>query len=199
MIIAGTWVESLSEANQVRGGDDLAAVVLDGDSGDELARYQNGTSERDRFEFVAFDNDGGLFAGGYTKGAWSVGSNSLDFVGIKFAPLPHELVQTSPPTPAGPVITATSSSSSSSAVTSPAPFSSAMTPAPVEAGRDVLLPLTSPAPIANVNTTQTAAVAAESSSLAPGLVAGITIGGLCFLVFLAVCECWRTDTACALT
>lgn len=53
-------------------------------SGEELVRYQDGTTERDRFEFADFDHNGELFAGGYTKGSWSTDSTSLDFVGVKF-------------------------------------------------------------------------------------------------------------------
>lgn len=155
--------------------------MLDGDSGDELARYQNGTNERDRFEFAEFDPDGGLFAGGYTKGAWSVGSSSLDFVGVKFASLPHEITETSPPTSGSAIVPTSSASTTASASTTSAPLLSAMTPAPVEADRDLPLPLQSPAPTG-------AMVAAESSSLATEAVAGIAVGGLSFLVLVAICE-----------
>lgn len=180
------WVENLSEENPARGGDDFAAVVLDGDSGDELARYQNGTTERDRFEFADFDNDGGLFAGGYTKGAWSAGSSSLDFVGVKFASLPHGLIQTSPPTP-GSVIAPTASASTTlapfSALTTPAPVLSAMTPTPVETDQDSPFPVASPAPTGELLT-----AASESSSVATEAAAGIAVGGLCFVVLVAICE-----------
>ncbi len=40
-------------------------------------------------EFADFNVKGELFAGGYTKGAWSSDSSSLDFVGVKFEKLLH--------------------------------------------------------------------------------------------------------------
>lgn len=63
--------------------------MLPAPSGEELARYQDGTPKRDRLEFADFNADGELFAGGYTKGAWSSDSGSLDFVGVKFERLVH--------------------------------------------------------------------------------------------------------------
>jgi len=65
------------------------AIVPVAPSGEELARYQDGTPKRDRLEFADFNFEGELFAGGYTKGAWSSDSDSLDFVGVKFEKLLH--------------------------------------------------------------------------------------------------------------
>ncbi|CAN0511657.1 unnamed protein product [Ectocarpus sp. 12 AP-2014] len=71
----GTWLTGAAQ-----GGYDFAAVVLDGVTGDELGRYQDGTTDDDSLSFVGFDSVGGLVAGGTTY------TDEDEFVAIKFAP-----------------------------------------------------------------------------------------------------------------
>ncbi|CAM9101347.1 unnamed protein product [Ectocarpus sp. 6 AP-2014] len=72
----GTWVTGAAQ-----GGYDFAAVVLDEVTGDELGRYQDGTTDDDYLSFAGFDSVGGLILGG----SWTdTGGN--EFVAIKFAP-----------------------------------------------------------------------------------------------------------------
>ncbi|CAN0328808.1 unnamed protein product [Ascophyllum nodosum] len=86
----GTWL-----AGGGQGGYDFAATVLDGDSGQELARYQNGTDGNDVIRFAGFNSTGALFFGGYTSD--NVGEN--DLVGVKFSPLGEIMPTPSPTTP----------------------------------------------------------------------------------------------------
>ncbi|CAN0111169.1 unnamed protein product, partial [Ectocarpus sp. 4 AP-2014] len=72
----GTWLTGAAQ-----GGYDFAAVVLDGVTGDELGRYQNGTTDNDYLSFVGFDSVGGLILGG----SWT-DTGGDEFVAIKFAP-----------------------------------------------------------------------------------------------------------------
>eukprot|EP00752_Nemacystus_decipiens_P014994 g13351.t1 len=71
----GTWVTGAAA-----GGFDFAAVLLNGD-GEELSRYQDGTTEDEILLFAEFDSSGGLFLGG-TR----VDGGQTDVVAINFAP-----------------------------------------------------------------------------------------------------------------
>lgn len=70
----GAWVQGAA-----RGGLDFAAVALNGSTGEELSRHQDGTSDADYLGFVGFDPQGWLLVGGTTE----VGGHS-DAVAIKF-------------------------------------------------------------------------------------------------------------------
>lgn len=70
----GTWLEGAEQ-----GGSDFAAVLLNGTNGEELSRYQDGTSDYDDLSFAGFNAVGGLLVGG----ASTVGSH-VDVVAIKF-------------------------------------------------------------------------------------------------------------------
>lgn len=70
----GTWLTGAAQGNE-----DFAAVVLDGDTGDELARYQSGTTGDDYLSFAGFDSVGGLFLGG----GWT-NDDDQEFVALKF-------------------------------------------------------------------------------------------------------------------
>ena len=133
----GTW---LTGAEQ--GGYDFAAVVLDSNTGEELARYQNGTDGGDYIQFAEFDSTGALFFGGYTAGI----SEDAEFLGLKFSPLaiaptpaPSEFPTGVPvvPTPAPVVLTPAPVAPTpvpmapSSAPVAPSPAPIAPTPAPV--------------------------------------------------------------------
>lgn len=72
----GTWL-----LGAAKGGYDFAAVLLDGEGGDELFRYQDGTTGSDYLFFAGFDSLGGLVLGGTT---WNAGYK--DFVATKFTP-----------------------------------------------------------------------------------------------------------------
>lgn len=126
-VTEGTWV-----VGETHGGDDFAAVVLDGDTGDELARYQNGTAGTDSIEFVGFDSLGGLFFGGSSTAALIGASGDTDFVAAKFAPLQKVspssapsaaptsgLGPTYPPLPASPAPTSAANSPMVSITSSP--------------------------------------------------------------------------------
>lgn len=70
----GTWVQGAAQ-----GGFDFAAVALNGTTGEELSRHQDGTREADYLGFVGFDPQGQLLVGGTTEHG---GHN--DAVAIKF-------------------------------------------------------------------------------------------------------------------
>lgn len=70
----GTWVQGAAH-----GGFDFAAVALNGSTGEELSRHQDGTSDADYLGFVGFDPQGRLLVGGTTEDG---GHN--DAVAIKF-------------------------------------------------------------------------------------------------------------------
>lgn len=74
----GTWLTGAAQ-----GGYDFAAVVLDGDTGDELSRYQDGTAGDEYLSFAGFDSAGGLFLGG----GWTDAEED-EFVALKFALAP---------------------------------------------------------------------------------------------------------------
>lgn len=58
----GTWVQGAA-----RGGFDFAAVALNGSTGEELSRHQDGTSEADYLGFVGFNPQGQVLVGGTTE------------------------------------------------------------------------------------------------------------------------------------
>lgn len=58
----GTWVQGAAQ-----GGFDFAAVALSGSTGEELSRYQGGTSQADYLRFVGFDPQGRVLVGGTTE------------------------------------------------------------------------------------------------------------------------------------
>ncbi|CAM9614843.1 unnamed protein product [Ectocarpus sp. 13 AM-2016] len=91
----GTWVTGAAQ-----GGYDFAAVVLDGVTGDELGRYQDGTTDDDYLSFVGFDSVGGLIIGGQ----WT-DTGGDEFVAIKFAPF--ELIAPTPAPTLPPTLTPT--------------------------------------------------------------------------------------------
>lgn len=70
----GTWLEGAT-----RGGNDFAAVILNGTTGEELSRYQDGTVVDDYLSFAGFDAQGALLVGG-----GSAVGGVADVVAIKF-------------------------------------------------------------------------------------------------------------------
>ena len=74
----GTWVQGAAQ-----GGFDFAAVALNGSTGEELSRYQDGSSEADYLRFVGFDPQGQVLVGGTTED----GSHN-DAVATKFRLVP---------------------------------------------------------------------------------------------------------------
>ncbi|CAM9412750.1 unnamed protein product, partial [Sphacelaria rigidula] len=66
---------------------DMVAVVLDGQTGDELLTYQDGTIYTDTATFAGFDLQGHLFFGGNTYGQWTEAAGSQDFLAVKFETL----------------------------------------------------------------------------------------------------------------
>lgn len=177
----GDWVAGASQ-----GGFDFAAVVLDGDSGDELFRWQNGTVGNDVIEFAQFDSSGELYIGGFSSAAWVGGAGDEDYIAIKFERLARSApVATKAPT------------SSPTAVPTPAPSppptptpTVMSTPAPSAASRDI--PLPSPAP--TVASTAALAVAeggsdtTSSAVLERWAIGAIAAAAGVFLVLLALCE-----------
>ncbi|CAM9101635.1 unnamed protein product [Ectocarpus sp. 6 AP-2014] len=92
----GDWVEGASQ-----GGFDFAAVVLDGDSGAELTRWQDGTLGDDVLEFVEFDISGEFFLGGFSTAAWVGGTgDDEDVVAMKFERLATTVARTDAPSSA---------------------------------------------------------------------------------------------------
>ncbi|CBJ29523.1 hypothetical protein Esi_0149_0082 [Ectocarpus siliculosus] len=187
----GTWLTGAAQ-----GGYDFAAVVLDGVTGDELGRYQDGTTDDDSLKFVGFDSVGGLILGG----SWT-DTGEAEFVAIKFAPfelvaptpaptLPPTLAPTLARTPAptvAPVTLAPMTTPSPLAISAdagdptPAPFQLNQPPQTTESpvGRG----LTTPAP------TTSAAAAAVLSEWEIAAIAG---GGSFLLLLLGLCLfCFR--------
>lgn len=92
----GDWVEGASQ-----GGFDFAAVVLDGDTGAELTRWQDGTLGDDVLEFVEFDISGEFFLGGFSTAAWVGGAgDDEDVVAMKFERLATTVARTDAPSSA---------------------------------------------------------------------------------------------------
>lgn len=152
---AGTWLSGAAQ-----GDYDFAAVVLDSETGDELSRYQDGTTEYDSIKFSGFDSDGGLFFGGYSETV----STEADFVAIKFEPL-----QGVAPTPS---LSSTQPSLSE-------------TPAPMEE----VSPSGTPAPSPSAQARDTPGSAeAETAVLAEWEVGALAAGGGVLLLLLGLCE-----------
>ncbi|CAM9621723.1 unnamed protein product [Ectocarpus fasciculatus] len=80
-VVGAGWTEGTWVTGAAQGGYDFAAVVLDGVTGDELGRYQDGTTDDDHLKFAGFDAVGGLIVGGL----WT-DTGGDEFVAIKFAP-----------------------------------------------------------------------------------------------------------------
>ncbi|CAB1110486.1 unnamed protein product [Ectocarpus sp. CCAP 1310/34] len=119
----GTWLTGAAQ-----GGYDFAAVVLDGVTGDELGRYQDGTTDDDYLSFVGFDSVGGLIIGGQ----WT-DTGGDEFVAIKFAPF--ELIAPTPAPTLPPTLIPT--------------LTPTLTPTPAPTIAPVTLaPMTTPSPLA---------------------------------------------------
>lgn len=161
---------------------DFAAVVLDGLTGDELFRWQNGTVGNDVIKFAQFDSVGQLYLGGFSSAAWAGGAGDEDVIAIKFERLSTSVEITEAPATSSPTAAPTLPSS-------PSP-----TPVPTAASRD--LPLPSPAPTVSATPSSTSAVevaeagrdAASEAVLERWEVGTIAAAAGVFLVLLALCE-----------
>lgn len=172
------------------GGFDFAAVVLDGVTGDELFRWQNGTVGDDVIDFAQFDSVGGLYFGGLSSAAWVGGAGDEDVIALKFEPLSTSVSLTEAPT----------SSPTAAATVSPSPpptpgptvFS---TPAPSAASRDIPS-VPSPAPTAPPTSAMAVAEGEIDNTSSAGLeqwkvgaiVAGAAAGGVFLAVLALLCE-----------
>lgn len=186
--VAGDWVEGES-----RGGRDFAAVVLDSDTGAEIARWQNGTIGTDMLQFAEFDDSGALYFGGLSSAAWTGGSGDEDFIAIKFQPLAElteapssaptwspSFASTSHPTPRpsrAPGIEMTSTD---------APRILAEAPVPPSSNRDVtfgpsMAPTTAPSVVSGAQDS-------SSAGLKQWAVSAIAVAGGLVLILLALCE-----------
>lgn len=67
-VAEGVWRE---DSSSPPGGYDFAAVALNATTGEEIGRWQAGTSLPDVVGFVGFDSAGALLLGGYSEGEWS--------------------------------------------------------------------------------------------------------------------------------
>ncbi|CAN0261359.1 unnamed protein product, partial [Hapterophycus canaliculatus] len=125
-ITEGVWLTGASQGNA-----DFAAVLLDAE-GNELSRYQNGTTNDEFLAFAGFDSTGDLLVGG----TWA-DADHANFVAIKFKPF-EDVAATPAPSPA-PIDPAPTSAP---VAPSPAPIDPAPTSAPVAPSP----PPTDPAP-----------------------------------------------------
>lgn len=176
----GDWVEGES-----RGGRDFVAVVLDGDTGVELARWQNGTVGTDMLEFAEFDASGALYVGGFSSAAWIGGSGDEDFIAIKFEPL-SELTEAPSLAPTWSPSSAPTSHPTPlpSRASTVAPTTLAEAPAPPSSNRDRTF-VPSMAPTASL------VVSGEgdsSEALDQWTVSAIAVAGAIVLLLLAFCE-----------
>lgn len=176
-------------AGASQGAFDFAAVLLDGLSGNELFRWQNGTVGDDVIEFAQFDSAGGLYFGGFSSAAWEGGAGDEDVIALKFELLAGTAQLTEAPT-LSPTIAPTLAPSPS-----PTPRPTVLpTPAPSAAARNI--PLPSPAPTASATASLTPALAVaeggrdttSSAVLERWAVGAIAAAGGVFLVLLALCE-----------
>ncbi|CAM9398591.1 unnamed protein product, partial [Sphacelaria rigidula] len=117
---------------------DMVAVVLDGQTGDELLVYQDGTSSGDIIKFAGFDSQGHLFFGGNTYGQWTEAAGSQDFLAVKFETLENSEMPS-------PTVKATPSPTTPipSPAVSPTPSLSTLPPSGNEDG---FVPLLTPTP-----------------------------------------------------
>jgi len=179
----GAWVPGASQ-----GGFDFAAVVLDGDSGDELTRWQNGTVGDDIIEFAEFDPDGALFFGGFSSAAWEGGAGDEDVIAIKFEPLATTVPVTEAPSPAPTSAPTLAPSPSPTPSLTPGPVAPAPTPSPTVASRDIP---SSPAPTSGGSTTAsvtTAGVEDSSPVLEQWAVGSIVAAAGFMMILIALCE-----------
>ncbi|CAM9663315.1 unnamed protein product [Scytosiphon promiscuus] len=143
-IVGAGTTEGVWLAGAAQGDSDFAAVLLDGD-GEELSRFQDGTTYGEFLAFAGFDATGSLVLGG----SWW-GAGNADFVAIKFTPF-EEVTATPAPTPA-PIDPAPTSApvAPSPAPIDPAPTSApaAPSPAPIDPAPTSAPAAPSPAPIA---------------------------------------------------
>ncbi|CAN0300311.1 unnamed protein product, partial [Scytosiphon promiscuus] len=79
-IVGAGTTEGVWLAGAEQGDSDFAAVLLDGE-GEELSRFQDGTTYGEFLAFAGFDVTGSLLLGG----SWW-GAGNADFVAIKFTP-----------------------------------------------------------------------------------------------------------------
>lgn len=188
-VTSGEWVEG---ANQ--GGRDFAAVVLDGDTGAELARWQNGTVGTDVIEYAEFDAIGALYLGGFSSAAWVGGSGDEDVIAIKFEPLAEVTEAPSPAPTFSPSPGPTSDPSPSplraptaAAASTIAPVVLEETQPPSATTRDVLLE-PSPAPTASSLPASVSGEVESSESLREWAVGAISAGCGLLLMLLTMCE-----------
>lgn len=80
-VTEGSWLNGAANAGET----DFAAVVLDGATGEELLRYQDGTDGDEAVMTAEFDSAGGLFLGGWTNGTWSADDNGSGGDGLNVA------------------------------------------------------------------------------------------------------------------
>ena len=111
-VVGAGYTEETWSSGEEGGANDFAAVVLDGETGEELTRFQNGTNGSDAINFAGFDSEGALFFGGYTYDMFG----DQDLVGLKFSPLAEVTPTPSPTKPPTSVITY------ASVMPTPAPF-----------------------------------------------------------------------------
>lgn len=180
-ITEGTWVTGDAQGNY-----DFAAVVLDGDTGDELGRYQNGTTGVDSIKFAEFDSVGALFFGGYSLDV----SGDQDFVAIKLAPLdsipltPAPLLLSSTPVPTSAFLTPTSNPESP-------------TQAPEAPGTSSPISANTPSPSAAAPTPAPTSEEAGAPALAQWEVGAIAAGGSLLLLLLALCGYHTAHIGCS--
>lgn len=179
-------------AGASQGGFDFAAVVLDGDRGNELFRWQNGTVGDDIIDFAQFDSRGGLYFGGFSSAAWEGGAGDEDVIAIKFEPLATSVSLTEAPTSSPTAAPTLSPSPAPTPAPTPPPTPGPTvvpTPAPSVASRDIPS-LPSPAP--TVSSTPALAVAEGGGDTPAALeqwaVGAIAAGAGVCLVLLALCE-----------
>ncbi|CAN0045315.1 unnamed protein product [Ectocarpus fasciculatus] len=205
-VVGVGWTEGTWLTGAAQGGYDFAAVVLDGVTGDELGRYQDGTTDNDYLSFVGFDSVGGLILGG----SWT-DTGGDEFVAIKFSPgsastpAPSSLQATFPPLPStsappeatpDPLAVPTPSpitlpSGSSDSTTTPLAGSQPPSATLSPVGRGFM---TTPAPTTAAAGAEALAptTEAETEALAQWEIGAIAGGGAFFLVLLGLCLfCFR--------
>ncbi|CAM9594564.1 unnamed protein product [Ectocarpus sp. 13 AM-2016] len=189
-VVGAGWTEGTWLTGAAQGGYDFAAVVLDGDTGDEIGRYQDGTTDDDHLSFVGFDSVGGLILGG----SWT-DTGADEFVAIKFAP-----GSASTPTPSS--LQTTFSPLASSL----APIEATLDPLAVPTPSPIALPLgsddpttaplagnqptsASPSPVGRgfITTPAPTTAAAGTESLAQWEIGAIAGGGTFLLLLLGLC------------
>ncbi|CAM9663524.1 unnamed protein product, partial [Scytosiphon promiscuus] len=142
-IVGAGRTEGIWLVGAAQGDKDFAAVLLDGE-GEELSRFQDGTTGVDYLSFAGFDATGSLLLGGQLESA-----GQIDFYATKFTPF-EKVTSTPAPSP-GPIDPAPTSSliASSPAPMTPSPTSApvAPSPAPSDAAPTAAPVAPSPAPM----------------------------------------------------